>query len=92
MTELEQKLINRIQRLALAIVDAELAWTPSMSEAYEGLYKEAGLTGPPLLTSFFICPFCDRRHGSFSGDGSTIECCGEVGQAKLFYEVTKEGL
>jgi hypothetical protein len=84
MTPLELKLTQALDRLALAIVDAEYAWSPVMRETYEEATQ--GLPITPL-ESYFSCPYCGNEHESPNGAGTDINCCGETGHADLFYRV-----
>lgn len=85
------KLINIFTRFTVAIADEELNWSPTMIEAYNDFLKEAEVKGPPVLTPYYECPYCTKRYyNSYNGTGSDISCCGEVGHALTFYELTRQ--
>ena len=85
MTEKEDILFSALTRLAIAISDEGLYWSPAMREAF--------ITGlntfqPENFPYAFIwrCNYCDQIKTSAANTGKDITCCTVTGQSSLFLE------
>lgn len=91
MTEKEDILLSSLTRLAIAISDEGLYWSPAMREAFLtgfNTYKHDGRLGPENFPYAFVwrCTFCDHIKYSHDGTGKDINCCNVTGQSAIFLE------
>lgn len=85
MTEKEDILLSSLIRLAIAISDEGLYWSPAMHEAFTTGFNTHK---PENFPYAFVwrCTFCDQVKYSPDGTGKDITCCNVTGQSALFLE------